>query len=100
MKKFMLFKFSHYYPMGGIDDLQGFYETLDEAATVGRSIIDSSSDVQIFDLNQPDKVYEIDMFEKGEWVDLPAQTYDTGTVPPPSRKWVSTATITECWRDR
>jgi hypothetical protein len=100
MKKFILFKIAHHYPNGGMDDLQGFYETFDEAVAAGRLIADKRSDVHVYDLDQPDKIYEIDARETGEWVDLPPQTYDTGTISPPTRKWVGTTTINEYWRDR
>lgn len=48
MKRFMLFRGRNYYPSGGIDDLVGNYDTIDEAILVAKSEIMKDYEYQKF----------------------------------------------------
>lgn len=52
MKKFAVFAYYHYYPSGGIDDLVGAFDTLDEANDFAKSISEKWDDVYVVDLSQ------------------------------------------------
>lgn len=40
MKRFLLFAFRDYYPIGGWDDFKESYDTLEEAASAGRATLE------------------------------------------------------------
>lgn len=37
-KKYILFQYDQYYPCGGLEDIQGSYDTLDEATKLAKEI--------------------------------------------------------------
>jgi hypothetical protein len=55
MKRYLLFVFSEYYPDGGINDLHGDYETLEEAVKE-KEKIHKSEIYHIYDLELKDIV--------------------------------------------
>lgn len=59
MKKYLLFAFGQYYPRGGLRDLVGSFDTLEEAAAVASEPeitrnFAGEEYVQIFDRDLPD----------------------------------------------
>lgn len=37
-KRYIVFAFAHYYPEGGLDDVRGSFDTVDEALTFAKTI--------------------------------------------------------------
>ncbi len=60
-KRFYLFSFSEFYPNGGLSDIQGAYDTFDEAITAYKEadIFISSDACYIFDKELGKRVWDI-----------------------------------------
>jgi len=60
LKRFLLFAGEHYYPQGGVNDLQNSFTTLEEARVAANSMIRIRVDIQwanILDTNTGEKWY-------------------------------------------
>ena len=66
LKPFLVFVIEDFYPSGGFDDLEGSYDTLDEAILKGESLVGLDNRIKIYKVNEQDNTVElVEVLKKG-----------------------------------